>query len=195
MVRSRAGVLVIAAILAGTGKVSAQAGAPGPACLPQPTLPPHTRTSPSAGARGLIAESRSLHDIAGTIVAGDVDVGVFRLALSALPRPPDRIVVVSDSAMPGIAGQVRQLDGFVPQGTSVIYLRHDGLTLRAAESSGGPYVLMLAIVIWHEQAHVDGCDEAQAREREVSLWREFVRNGRVESSLGLTYLAALRDRK
>jgi hypothetical protein len=136
-----------------------------------------------------------LHDIAGTIVVGEVDVGVFRLALSALPRSPDRIVVVADSAMPGIADRVRELDGFVPRGTRDIYLRRDGSTLRAAASSGGPYVLMLAIVIWHEQAHADGCDEAEARAREVSLWREFVRSGRVESSLGLTYLAALRDRK
>ena len=54
---------------------------------------------------------------------------------------------------------------------------------------------MLAAVIWHELAHVDGCDEAQAREREMALWREFLRNGRVESSLGLTCLAALCDRK
>ena len=195
MVRSGARALTIAAILADAGRLLAQGGAPGPACQVQPPVPPHARTAPSAGARSIIAESRSLRDIAGTIVAGDVDVGVFRLALSTSPRPPDRIVVVADNAMPDIADRVRELDGFVPHGTRDIYLRHDGITLRAAESSGGPYVLMLAIVIWHEQAHADGCNEAQAREREVSLWREFVRSGRVESSLGLTYLAALRDRK
>jgi hypothetical protein len=187
--------LTIAAILADAGRAFAQVGAPAPACQVQPPVPSHTRTTPFAGAYSLIDESRSFHEIVGTIVVGDVDVSVFRLALSVLPRPPDRIVVVSDSEMSGIAGRVRELDGFVPQGSSVIYLRHESITLRAAESSGGPYVLMLAIVIWHEQAHADGCNEAEAREREVTLWREFVRNGRVESSLGLTYLAALRDRK
>ena len=193
MVRSGARVLTIAAILADAGGLLAQARAPGTAC--QAPVPPHTRTTPSAGAHSIIVESRSLHDIAGTIVVGNVDVGTFRLALSALPRQPTRIVVVSDRAMPGIAGQVRELDGFVLPGSSDIYLRHESITLGAAELSGGPYVLMLAAVIWHELAHVDGCDETQAREREMALWGEFVRNGRVESSLGLTYLAALRDRK
>ena len=121
MVRSRARVLTIAVILADAGWLLAHVGAPGPACPAQQPAPPHTRTTPSAGAHIIIAESGSLHHIAGTIVVGDVDVGLFRLALSALPRPPDRIVVVSDSAMPGIAGQVRELDGFVAHGSSVIF--------------------------------------------------------------------------
>lgn len=66
------------------------------------------------------------------------------------------------------------------------------MTLGEAEISGGPYVLMLAAVICHELAHVDGCDEAQARERETALWQEFVKSSRVDSSIGLTYLAELR---
>jgi hypothetical protein len=68
-------------------------------------------------------------------------------------------------------------------------------TLREAEYSGGPYVLMLAVVIWHEMAHTEGLDERHARQREENLWKEFVRRGMVDSVLGLTYLAELRRRR
>ena len=48
---------------------------------------------------------------------------------------------------------------------------------------------MLAAVIWHEMAHADGLDEAQARRREEELWRGFVSTRVVDSTFGLEYLA------
>jgi hypothetical protein len=143
-----------------------------------------------------IKEPTSSQRIAGTLVVGDVDTRTLRAALDALPRRPDRIVVVGAEAIPaGFAPQMHDLDGFVPVGSRVIYLRRESATLREAELSGGPYLLMLAAVIWHEMAHAEGCDEAQARHREEELWQEYVRSGRVESGIGLTYLVELRGRR
>jgi hypothetical protein len=143
-----------------------------------------------------LEEPTSSRRIAGTIVDGDVDTRTLRAALEALPRRPDRIVVVGAEAIPpAFASQMHDLDGFVPLGSRVIYLRRESVTLREAELSGGPYLLMLAAVIWHEMAHAEGCDEAQARLREAELWQEYVRSGRVDSGIGLTYLVELRRRR
>jgi hypothetical protein len=138
---------------------------------------------------------RSVQSVAGTIVVGEIDRRTLRAALEALPRRPARIEVVDDSAAPPALQQLtRDLDGFVPIGSDVIYLRRQSVTLREAES-GGPFVLMLAAVIWHEMAHAEGLDEQQARRREEDLWKQFVQKGLVDSALGLTYLDELRRRR
>jgi hypothetical protein len=54
---------------------------------------------------------------------------------------------------------------------------------------------MVALVIWHEMAHVDGLDERDAQGREEALWGEFIRKGRVDATLGLTYLRELKGRR
>jgi hypothetical protein len=54
---------------------------------------------------------------------------------------------------------------------------------------------MLAAVIWHEMAHLDGLGEAQARRREEELWTGFVATRTVETTFGLVYLAELRRQK
>ena len=87
------------------------------------------------------------------------------------------------------------MDAFVPIGTQTIYLRRQSRTLREAEYAGGPARLMLALVIWHEMAHIEGLDEYGARRREEELWSEFIRSGRVDESIGLAYLRELRARK
>ena len=134
--------------------------------------------------------------IAGTVVTGDIDARVLGAALEALPRRPERIVVVETNALPPRQGrQLRDLDAFVLNGSPVIYLRRQGATLLAAEYSGGPCVLMLAVVIWHEMAHTEGLDERQAQQREEDLWKEFMQRGLVQSGIGLTYLVELRRRR
>lgn len=134
--------------------------------------------------------------VAGTVVNGDIDARTLEAALQALPRRPERIVIVETKALPPTQGsQLRDLDAFVLRGSRVIYLRRQGATLLAAEYSGGPYVLMLAIIIWHEMAHTEGLDERQAQQREENLWKEFTQRGLVDSAVGLTYLAELRRRR
>jgi hypothetical protein len=134
--------------------------------------------------------------IAGTVVAGDIDAHTLTAAIEVLPHRPERIVMVDAEELPPTTeSQLRDLDAFVLTGSSVIYLRRQSATLLAAEYSGGPYVLMLAVVIWHEMAHTEGLDERQARQREEKLWRQFTQRGLVDSAVGLTYLAELRRRR
>ena len=140
------------------------------------------------------SESRT-RILAGTVVNGDIDARTLQAAIEALPRRPERIVVVETKALPPQESQLRDLDGFVLRDSRIIYLRRDGPTLVAAEYSGGPYVLMLAVVIWHEMAHTEGLDERQAQQREEDLWKEFTQRGLVDSAVGLTYLAELRRRR
>ena len=134
--------------------------------------------------------------VAGTLVSGDIDLRTLGAALEVLPRRPQRIVVVDDDALPAEGDkQFRDLDAFVPVGSRVIYLRRRSPTLLAAEYSRGPYLLMLAAVIWHELAHTEGLDERYAQEREEELWKQFVQRGLVDGGVGLTYLDELRRRR
>ena len=104
--------------------------------------------------------------------------------------------MVDDDALPAEGDkQFRDLDAFVPVGSRVIYLRRRSPTLLAAEYSRGPYLLMLAAVIWHELAHTEGLDERYAQEREEELWKQFVQRGLVDGGVGLTYLDELRRRR
>ena len=141
------------------------------------------------------SESRT-RILSGTVVNGDIDALTLQAAIEALPRRPERIVVVETKALPPAQeSRLRDLDGFVLRDSRVIYLRRQGPTLLAAEYSGGPYVLMLALIIWHEMAHTEGLDERQAQHREEDLCKEFMRRRLVDSSVGLTYLAELRRRR
>ena len=134
--------------------------------------------------------------IAGTVVSGDVDARTLRAALEALPRRPAQIVVVAAGTEPlAHEKQLRDLDGFVLAGSRIVYLRRQSETLLAAEYSGGPYVLMLAAIIWHEMAHTEGLDERHAQEREEELWKQFVQRSLVDSGVGLTYLEEMRRRR
>ena len=142
------------------------------------------------------AEAAPSRIVAGTVVEGDIDIRTLRAALEVLPRRPERIVVVdAEAEPPAHERQLRDLDAFVPVGSRVIYLRRQSPTLLAAEFSGGPYVLMLAAVIWHEMAHTEGLDERHAQEREEDLWKQFVQRNIVDSGVGLTYLDELRRRR
>src|SRR5262245_65600182 len=77
-----------------------------------------------------LEEPTSSQVIAGTQVVGDVDARTLRAALEALPSRPDRIVLVGAQAIPpAFARQMQDVDGFVPVGSRVIYLRREGATL------------------------------------------------------------------
>ncbi len=72
--------------------------------------------------------------VAGTLVDGDIDLRTLRAALEALPRRPERIVVVDTESLPlGHERQWRDLDAYVPIGARVIYLRRQSQTMVAAE--------------------------------------------------------------
>ena len=52
----------------------------------------------------------------------------------------------------------------------------------------------LAILIWHEMAHLAGADEREAQRQEEELWMQYVAAGQVETRRGLNYMALLRKR-
>jgi hypothetical protein len=54
---------------------------------------------------------------------------------------------------------------------------------------------MLAAIIWHEMAHVEGADEQDAQKREQELWTSFIRDERVDRLVGLRYLEARQKRR
>jgi hypothetical protein len=56
------------------------------------------------------------------------------------------------------------------------------------------YEYLLASIIWHEMAHVDGAGERAARRAEEQLWTRFVRDGIFDPVTALRYLRALANR-
>jgi hypothetical protein len=158
---------------------------------------PHASAQTSGPRHGNPASTKdSPRTIDRTVVVGTIETHTIRAALAALPRTPDRIeVVAADEVLPEIRDRIHRMFGFVLKGSRTIYLIRDSGIIREAERSGGPYLFMLAAVIWHEMAHADGLDEAQARRREEELWQGFVVTRVVDFAFGLAYLAELRAQK
>ena len=142
------------------------------------------------------SKNDSPRNIDRTVVVGTIETHTIRAALAALPRRPDRIeIVAADELLPEIRDQIHRMFGFVLKGSRTIYLIRGSAIIREAERSGGPYVFILAAVIWHEMAHAGGLDEAQARRSEEELWRGFVATRVVDAAFGLGYRADLRAQK
>src|SRR6185437_6774682 len=68
--------------------------------------------------------------------------------------------------------------------SSPIYLVNQSAVLQGA--ARGSYVLdhMLAAIIWHEMAHLEGAPEPEAQRREQELWTTFIRDRRVDQTVG-----------
>ena len=86
------------------------------------------------------------------------------------------------------------LDAFTVSGNAVIYVVQQSQLLKGARAGSAVHRAMLAAVLWHEMAHVSGADERRARQAEEELWIRFVRDGRVDTVIGLRYLQALQRR-
>jgi hypothetical protein len=113
-----------------------------------------------------------------------------------LPRPPDKVVVVdADTSGKSFHDKLQHVEGFATYGQRVVYLVRQSDTLQRAMKGPGIFDYALAIIIWHEMAHIDGADEATARRAEEQLWAEFVLAGRVDRDRGMKYLALLKSRR
>jgi hypothetical protein len=75
-----------------------------------------------------------------------------------------------------------------------VYLICQGATLRGAQNAPGIFDYALAILIWHEMAHLAGADEREAQRQQEDLWMAYVAAGRVDTNRGLNYLALLKKR-
>jgi hypothetical protein len=151
-------------------------------------------------AAGLVAAGALASDgTAGQVTALDGPphaLPAVRQALSVLPRRPHRVRIV-DEAQVGLESRARfrRAEAFVSRGEPVVYLTSHSPILRAAAQGSSAHVYALAAVIWHEMAHIDGADEAEAQRREQILWTRFLRDDRVSTVAGLRYLKALNDRR
>jgi hypothetical protein len=105
-------------------------------------------------------------------------------------------VVLDASHQPqALRRRIEEADAFVTFGETTVYLKKQGSTFQQALGGEGIADFALAIIIWHEMAHITGANEAQAQLQEEQLWREFVLGRRVDSSRGLKYLKLLQNRR
>lgn len=119
----------------------------------------------------------------------------IRRALSLLPRRPPRIQVAAPrDVQPASRDRFLRSEAFVSRDVPTVYLTEHSPVLRAAREGSATHVHVLAAIIWHEMAHLEGADEPSAQEREASLWRSFVRDARVDAVGGLRYLKRLVER-
>ena len=116
-------------------------------------------------------------------------------ALRLLPTEPEQIVLVERPDATGPHKGKPNVEAFINQGGRVVYVVRQGATLQGALKGPGTFDYALAAIIWHEMAHIDGADEPSAQQAEEQLWREFMLTRRVESSVGLRYLALLQKRR
>jgi hypothetical protein len=93
-----------------------------------------------------------------------------------------------------VRAKLRSLDAFTTSGGTVVYVLRHSAALQGAMSGSHAYTLVLASIIAHEMAHIDGADEREARRAEENLWRRFIRDGEIDHVVALRYLSALTSR-
>lgn len=119
----------------------------------------------------------------------------LRAAIAMLPKAPARIAVMDvTQARPGVREHLLTLDAFTVKGNGVIYVVQQSDLLRGARTGSPVARAMLAVVLWHEMAHLSGADERDARIAEEALWTRFLRDGLTDQVTGLRYLQALKQR-
>ena len=116
-------------------------------------------------------------------------------AVALLPKAPARIAVMDvTQARSGVREHLLTLDAFTVKGNGVIYVVQQSDLLRRARTGSPVARAMLAVVLWHEMAHLTGADERDARIAEEGLWTRFLRDGLTDQVTGLRYLQALKNR-
>jgi hypothetical protein len=123
-------------------------------------------------------------------------------ATAQLPRRPVHVAVIdANEAKPGVRETLLKLDAFTLRldavtmdRSRVVYLVKQSAVLQEAAKGSRFYEQVLASIIWHEMAHLDGADERGARRAEEQLWTRFVRDGVSEQVTALRYLNALTKR-
>jgi hypothetical protein len=105
------------------------------------------------------------------------------------------VVVDAESVPPALRRRIQWAEGFVTPSDDTVYLKKQGLTFHHALRGAGDWDYALAAVIWHEMAHINGADEAEAQRQEELLWQQFIVERRIDAGAGLRYLAVLRKRR
>jgi hypothetical protein len=121
---------------------------------------------------------------------------VVARAIVLLPRQPRRVVVLdADNVPPALRSRIEEASAFVTTGEDTVYLKKQAEAFQHALHGPGVWDYVLATIIWHEMAHIDGADEVEAQHQEELLWRQFIVERRIDAGKGLRYLALLRKRR
>jgi hypothetical protein len=132
---------------------------------------------------------------ATTIDAPAAAGAAIQRALKLLPRRPVQVSVVGEERVAAESRErFRRSEAFFSRGSAVVYVTTHSPVLEAAQQGSAIHVHALAAIIWHEMAHMEGADEAQAQKREEALWTRFVRDQLVDRTTALRYLKALTGR-
>jgi hypothetical protein len=123
-------------------------------------------------------------------------------AIAQLPKRPAQVAVIdANDAKPEVREKLLRLDAFTLRAdavtmdpSKVVYLVKQSAVLQGAATGSELYEHVLASIIWHEMAHLDGADERGARRAEEQLWTRFVRDGIFDQVTALRYLNALAKR-
>jgi len=120
---------------------------------------------------------------------------VVRRVLLLLPTRPALVKVIDlDRSARLLQEKFKNTEGFITTGDPAVYLTKQGSTFQHALRGPGIWDYVLAIIIWHEMAHLEGANERQARLKEEELWARFMVAGRIDNRRGLAYLGLLRKR-
>jgi Zn-dependent protease with chaperone function len=158
-------------------------------------VPPHAAKSTTpVGVRPFaMAQDRRKVDHSTGIEQPDERVMKPVLAL-LLKRPALVALVDAEAARPDVRRQLLKLDAFVLKGQPGVYLVKQSAVYQGAQKGSTVHQLILASIIWHEMAHLEGADEQEAQRREEELWTRFVRDQQVDSLTGVRYLNLLKKR-
>jgi hypothetical protein len=116
--------------------------------------------------------------------------------LTLLPKRPAQVVIVDpDQAGAEIRGTLLRMEAFITKGGRVVYLTSHGEALQGAVNGWSLHEYILASIIWHEMAHIQGADEMEAQRREEALWIRYVMDERVDPGDGMRYLSGLKSRR
>jgi hypothetical protein len=129
------------------------------------------------------------------------DRAVSRAIAHLSKRPVHVAVIDALEAKPEVRETLLKLDAFTLRldavtmdRSKVVYLVKQSTVLQEAAKGSPFYEHVLASIIWHELAHLDGADERGARRAEEQLWTRFVRDGISDQVSALRYLNALTKR-
>lgn len=131
-----------------------------------------------------------------TVVTADEEsTAAIQRALSLLPRRPEYVAIIDPEAVrPEVRETLLKIEAFISRGQPVVYLVPQSETLKGAREGSRIHTYILAAIIWHEMAHLDGADEREAQRKEEGLWKRFVVEKRVDPVTALRYLKLMDDR-
>jgi hypothetical protein len=130
------------------------------------------------------------------LVAATPEARALERALTLLPQQPNVPIRYVDPELAGDPAAIRRVDAFLvrePDGTlrRVIYLNRRSTIVEKAIAGRAIDVAILAAVIRHEQEHLAGAGEPEARRVEREFFETLVVTGKVPADEGLAYLRDL----